>query len=250
MLGEGQTPSTVHCQTVTVNIGDLAPGGLPTVELVEFLPVNEEGIITSGLPNQAQVINHSNGQFFDTFSNRTIALRLGEDYNLPVRYKSGIIYLPVVLKSLSTPQADLAITDFFITPTNPISGQAALITAVIANQGQADAGPFWVDFYISPNPAPTGPNLRWNDACGLTPCDGIAWQVAKLQAGQTITLTGATNSYDPYRTQWQNGFRVSGAHNLYLFVDSWESNNSSAGAVFESNELNNRAEITGLNISN
>ncbi|MBN1991096.1 MAG: hypothetical protein JW953_00215 [Anaerolineae bacterium] len=252
LLGITPAATAVASRTVTVNIGDLAPGGLTTVEMVLFVPVSEAGVIGAGsLPHHAQVIGHSDGQFVDTFSGRTIAARLGDDYHIPVRYKLNFVYLPLIFKNPvpALPQPDLVVTEFTVSPPAPVSGQPAQVTVVVENQGQkAAAAPFWVDFYISPNLVPAQPNVLWNDICGVSPCDGLAWQVNSLAAGETITLTSAAG-YDPYRTQWEGGFRVSGAHDLYIFVDSWSSPNTPDGAVTETNEDNNRAAIEGIYIA-
>ena len=107
------------------------------------------------------------------------------------------------------------------------------------------AGPFWVDFYLNPDPVPTGPNLPWNDACSLVPCYGLTWQVpAGLAPGERVVLTSTPDSYDVLRSLWM-GYFAPGTTDLYLYVDSWNPG-SPAGAVLELNETNNRAERHGL----
>ncbi|HSJ54372.1 MAG TPA: hypothetical protein VLC52_11585, partial [Anaerolineae bacterium] len=118
----------------------------------------------------------------------------------------------------------------------------------ITNQGDVAAGGFRADFYLNPNPVPTGPNLAWNDACDLNLCYGLTWVVAAgLQPGQSIVLTSTPDSLDVLGSFW-TGYFTPGTTDLYLYVDSWNPG-SPAGAVLELNETNNRAERHGLLVS-
>lgn len=158
------------------------------------------------------------------------------------------IYLPIILKQpVSLP--DL-VGSFTLTPNQAAyaAGEPVTITVVITNQGVAAANPFWVDFYINPNPVPTAANLGWNDTCNLTPCYGLAWGVdTPLGAGQSITLTSTPDSYDAGQTRWFGSF-AAGTTDLYLYVDSWNPGYPN-GAVQESDETNNRAEQHGLSVT-
>lgn len=178
----------------------------------------------------------------------TIYDQVGNDYGLDiyVPVKMTQVYLPVVLRNLDT-RPDLVVTDFIITPPNPIAGQPALITVIIKNQGQSAAGEFWTDFYISPDPVPDAPGQRWDDVCGVDPCDGIAWLVDGLAAGESITLVSTADSYATDYTDWNGGFQVAGTHDLYIFVDSWNGD-VPTGGVLEANENNNRADMLGVEI--
>lgn len=105
-----------------------------------------------------------------------------------------------------------------------------------------------MDFYLNPDPVPTGPGLLWNEACGLFPCYGLTWQVpAGLAPGESVTLTSTPDSYDVERSLW-TGYFAPGTSDLYLFVDSWNPG-SPVGAVLELDETNNRSERHGLVIS-
>ena len=43
--------------------------------------------------------------------------------------------------------------------------------------GSAPVSGFWVELYIEPAYVPGGPNLNWQNLCGIAPCYGLAWQV-------------------------------------------------------------------------
>lgn len=140
-------------------------------------------------------------------------------------------------------QADLVISQFAVSPSTPSAGQPALITVQVTNQGGQATGPFWIDLYINPNRAPTAAGRPWEVTCTLNPCNGIAWSVpAGLQPGQSIVLTSTADSYFADNTIWPGSF-TAGTSKLYVFADSWNIDNT-AGAVAESNETNNRAEIS------
>ena len=139
---------------------------------------------------------------------------------------------------------------FTITPNKKTfaAGERVQITATITNTGAVAAEPFWVDLYINPSTPPTAAGVRWNDVCGLKPCQGIAWAVKDgLAPGQSITLTSTAQSYDPAQTIW-HGWFANGTKDLYLYVDSWNPG-VATGAVLEGNESNNRAELHGLTVT-
>ena len=116
----------------------------------------------------------------------------------------------------------------------------------IKNQGSAAAGSFRVDLYINPSSPPTAANQLWNARCGLTPCFGMAWEVASgLAPGQNITLSSL--SLPAGYLVWP-GYFASGASDLYAYADSFNPG-VVAGSVAESNEANNRAELHGLRVT-
>lgn len=157
-------------------------------------------------------------------------------------------YLPLILKPLP-PQPDL-VGSFSLTPPTTVftAGQPVTITVIVTNQGGVFATPFWVDFYINPSTPPTGPNVPWNEVCALNPCFGLAWYVAGgLAPGQRITLTSVASSYETAYSNWRGWF-ANGSSDLYVFVDSWN-RPVGTGAVVESNETNNRAELHGLSVT-
>jgi hypothetical protein len=187
--------------------------------------------------------------------NDTFSVRLTAAVNAAIMVDTGIGTIidddlfRTMLPMLSNPgQPDLITSAFTLSPSGPSyhSTTRVTVTVQVKNAGSADTGPFWVDFYINPQPPPTGTNIPWNTACGMDPCYGIAWHVTNgLKAGQSITLTSTAGSYDSDYTIWPGMFSV-GTSDLYVYVDSWGGPN---GAVDEINESNNRGEIHGLKVT-
>jgi len=154
----------------------------------------------------------------------------------------AVLYAPLML----TPgYADL-VAHFSLSTNAVVADQPVLVTVTITNQGNAPADPFWVDFYINPTQPPAAANQPWDKSCGGRRCEqGIAWYVDKLLApGESITLTSTPGSYYGKNTVWDGSFNT-GLLNLYLYADSWNPG-VPTGAVYESNETNNRAEFHTL----
>ncbi|RLE15192.1 hypothetical protein DRI96_00280, partial [Candidatus Aerophobetes bacterium] len=59
------------------------------------------------------------------------------------------------LDLINTPFADLVITGVISTPNPSVSGQQVQVTVEFKNQGNADAGSFWIDLYKDRDTAPT-----------------------------------------------------------------------------------------------
>lgn len=151
----------------------------------------------------------------------------------------ALTYVPMAVEP---PHADL-IGSFKLSPAVVTPFEPTRITVTITNTGEAPAGQFWVDFYINPQNPPTGPNQPWDKSCGKYRCKyGIAWYVDQtLAPGASITLTSTRGSYLAKNTDWP-GYFVNSKLDLYLYVDSWNTN-IGYGAVYERNEANNRAEL-------
>ncbi len=159
------------------------------------------------------------------------------------------IVLPLVKDRDAEP--DLVVS-FELVPAVPRAFRPATINVTVTNRGRAPASSFWVDFYINPREEPTV-NLPWNENCGRTPCEGIAWfYEGSLGVGERVTFNSRPQSssnpygYQPRFTVW-NGLFQNGPHRLYAYVDSWNRDSSGGirdprGAVSEENERNNRAE--------
>jgi hypothetical protein len=159
--------------------------------------------------------------------------------------RRGTLYLPLILRSYG--HAPDLIGAFSLSPdkSNYNTGEPVVVTAVVTNQGDSAAGPFWVDFYTNPS-RPPAVNLRWNDICGISPCYGLAWYVSGgLAPGQSVTLT--SEDYPPGYSIWP-GYLPSGATDLYLYVDVWNPTVPS-GAIAESDENNNLSERHGLTVT-
>lgn len=70
----------------------------------------------------------------------------------------------------------------------------------------------------------------------------VRWSVSQpLAPGESVTLTSLPTSYHPDYTRWPGSFQTTQL-DLYLYVDSWNPNDPD-GAVKESNEANNRAQL-------
>jgi hypothetical protein len=156
------------------------------------------------------------------------------------------VFLPLVMVPVTPP--DLVVEAFTVTPAKSsyAAGEPVLITVKVKNVGGSPTTVgFWVDLYINPSTPPTTPNVRWNDVCGISPCYGIAWYVNQsLAPGQSITLTSAPGQFAGPQSIWRGSF-ASGTNALYVYVDSYNPP-VPTGAVVESNETNNRAQITGF----
>lgn len=151
-------------------------------------------------------------------------------------------YLPLVMRP---GQPDLTITSIAIIPnqTTFAAGQPIEIQITVQNIGSAPAGPFWVDLYLNPDRPPQINDL-WHDHCALRPCFGVAWGVTRiLQPGEQITLSTGSG-YDTLRTYWL-GWLANGTTTIYALADSWNVTGVT-GAVFESDETNNRGVRDGL----
>lgn len=162
------------------------------------------------------------------------------------------IYMPIVYSNFFR-KPDL-IGSISITPPGPTYDfeERVAVTVVVTNVGEAEAGPFWVDFYINPARVPAV-NERWNDLCTLSPCYGIAWVVPALGVGQSTSLTSlgeeanVPGGYCAPQTLWSNRFEP-GTNYFYVLVDSWDVD-SPIGAVAESKEDNNRTRFGNVTVS-
>jgi len=190
-----------------------------------------------------------------TFSG-TLSFVNGDADESPFRFPiSGVVtaatpslqqaYLPLIMRP---GQPDLIIASIEIIPnqTTFAAGQLVEIRVTVKNVGTAPAGPFWVDLYLNPDRPPRVNDL-WHDRCALQPCFGVAWGVTQaLQPGEQITLS-TSGGYDALRTYWL-GWLANGTTTIYALADSWNTVGVS-GAVFESDETNNRGIRDGLIVS-
>jgi hypothetical protein len=179
-------------------------------------------------------------QVFDTAGNSAAAASLGS-LDVSLNYTT---YLPLVVREVVP---DL-VASISISPNKSAftAGEPVTISVTITNQGNGTAAPFWVDLYINPSSPPTAANQTWNTRCGLTPCHGIAWGVTSaLAPGESITLSSQT-LFGGYSV-WPGWF-AAGTSDIYAYVDSFNPG-IVTGAVAESNEANNRAEIHGLSVT-
>ncbi|MEM7033060.1 MAG: CARDB domain-containing protein [Chloroflexota bacterium] len=252
--------AVVDGNIITWFVGDVAPGAFIPIEFVALITPDNDDISTDdgssggGVPPTfprsnntryvMQAVSRSDGQFVDAFTQQEINATLSGAFNIPVRQDTiqSFIYLPAIFHNFGT-QADLQVTNFAITPADLIAGQPAQVVVEVTNNGTASAGEFWVDFYISPTTIPTTAGIRWDTTCSVSPCDGLAWGVESLGVGESIVLTSDAGFSELY-SSWTGAFRVTGAHNFYVYVDSWNGEGVVTGAITESDESNNQAMIS------
>lgn len=130
-----------------------------------------------------------------------------------------------------------------LSSATPTAGQPVAVTAIVTNTGNTSASNFWIDFYIQPSSPPTAANQPWDSRCALTPCAGLSWHyTGSLAPSQSVTLSSINGNYDPTYSHWSGSFG-SGVKDLYLYVDNWSDTGAVAGAVTESDETTNRAEV-------
>jgi hypothetical protein len=160
------------------------------------------------------------------------------------------VFLPLLL-DLGTRDAgtDLEVLNpVQVPPSAPQVGQPVEIKVTIKNRGTANiTQPFWVDLYIDPSEKPRTNHL-WPE---LDPDKiGVAWRVYGLGAGQTVTLSTLhpNDPLDPgHRYSSFTAFLSSGAHQLYVLVDSY-AEGQDRGAVIEDNEQNNLSEPIAVTV--
>jgi uncharacterized repeat protein (TIGR01451 family) len=148
----------------------------------------------------------------------------------------GTIYFPIILKgsdgTVPTPELapDLVVDDIIVTDNS--------VQVVIRNQGDVPVLPgddFWVDFYVNPNPVPTGVNQIWNDGRST---QGIVWGVTApalpLESGDVMTLTIGDAYYWPSISNFSGS--IPAGTPVYAQVDSANAN-TTYGAVLENHEI-------------
>ncbi|NJO05972.1 MAG: hypothetical protein HC876_10875 [Chloroflexaceae bacterium] len=244
-IGEGE---------VTWQVGDMAPGGFIEVSLTIGVELNKFGEteLAAIVEQPVTLVDYTDGRFYETYAQRWIETEIGGAFNVGTEVDLAAqrtIYLPLVARGTPTNIAalpDLVVTTFEVTPQNPVAGAAAEVVVEITNAGDAASGPFWVDFFIGPDAPPTAAGTRWDDACGLEPCDGIAWIVQGLEPGASVRLTSA--SFEADYSRWNGAFMVAGTHDLYVYADIWSAAGDTDGAVEETSEDNNRAVLPAVTV--
>ncbi len=158
---------------------------------------------------------------------------------------STFIYLPIIMRGF-TPGPNLVV--------NSITANERAVKVVIENIGnsptslQSGLSGFWVDFYVNPNPVPTGVNQTWNYPSGRS-SEGVAWLITgqTLDPGETLTLTCNSNGSDSCTGTYvqssiggkvtTNFNGVSAGTTIYAQVDSASTEYPASGAVLETHEL-------------
>ncbi|HQH37382.1 MAG TPA: hypothetical protein PLH19_02455 [Anaerolineae bacterium] len=218
-------------QQVTWTLGDFAPGQWKPFRVTFHVEPVESEWRTMGVRDLLG-IDHSDGAFFDDYSQQTVSGQVGDDYWFKVyRVARGTqVYLPVVLRAYDL-RPDLVITAVTVDPANP-----GALQVQIANRGLSAAHDFWVDVFLDPTAPPAV-----NQTCIELGCVYQAvWYVDELPAGDSLTLMPGDIHYTPIWSQWPQPAYPGGAHTLWAYVDSWGPPNP-WGSVLETSEDNNRS---------
>jgi len=221
--------SALDGQRVTWTLGDFAPGQWKPFQVTFHVEPVEVGA-DAPLVRDLLGIDHSDGVFFDDYSQQIVSGQVGDDFWFKVyRTKRGArIYLPVVLRAYDT-RPDLFTTAVTVVPADPGAFEVQIV-----NQGLSAARDFWVDVFLDPVAPPAV-----NQTCIELGCVYQAvWYVPELPAGATLTLRIADAHYDATWSQWPQPAYPGGAHTLWAYVDSWGPPNP-WGSVQEAVEDNN-----------
>jgi hypothetical protein len=147
------------------------------------------------------------------------------------------IHLPLILRGY--PQ--MADAPDLVVDTMDVTADGAQV--VIKNHGNGSVrpeNPFWVDLYVTPDPAPVHVNQLW-DSLGD---EGLTWgipaEALPLDPGEVISLTYSTDPAAPNlycRAELSHfpGSLTEGTP-VYAQVDSWHPD-TTYGAVLESHEM-------------
>jgi hypothetical protein len=208
--------------------GTSAGRELPLEDQLDYYERGEQLAFTRDTPSWPDLLR--------TLSERT-ELAPNTDFNSPAQIRtSWQIHLPIL--RASGPRPDLAVLGSIqLLPAAPRAGEPVELRVTIKNAGALDiTRPFWVDLYVDPREQPR-PNDIWTELSRY----GVAWHVASLGAGETITLSSLQpdDPSDPGgRFSNFSRFVISGAHQLYVLVDSY-SEGQATGAIAEADEVNN-----------
>jgi PKD repeat protein len=213
----------------------------------------------TSLPGTSNVVSHTyalTGNYTVVVTAFNVVGPVAQTVVVPVIDLPYRAFLPIILKGFVTPlePADL-LCSLNLFPPAPTADKPMVISVQLENKiGTADG--FWVDLYINPTTVPTtGHLIPWQQSCGTSPCPhGIAWGISDNPLGPGITRTLISipnnfhpNGFDPAQTSW-TGSLPAGTYDLYAYADSIQSPvlTNTEGAVFETNEGNNRCEILDL----
>ncbi|MEJ5309103.1 MAG: hypothetical protein WHX52_04985 [Anaerolineae bacterium] len=229
--------SALGDRQVTWTLGDFAPGQWKPFQVTFHVePVEARG--DAPLVRNLLGIDHSDGVFFDDYSQQIVSGQVGDDFWFKVyRTRGAQVYLPVVLRAYDT-RPDLFITAVTVAPADPGAFQVHII-----NQGRSAARDFWVDAFLDPVAPPSV-----NQTCIELGCVYQAvWYVPELPAGATLTLRIADAYYEATWSQWPQTAYPGGAHTLWAYVDSWGPPNpwGSVPEALEDNNLFGPATFTG-----
>jgi len=153
---------------------------------------------------------------------------------MPDKPNTTAIYLPLIIKS--GPGSGEPTTTPSVAPDLVV--EALVVTSNGAQVRVKNAGPgtvtdaFWVDVYLNPGSAPTGPNQTWQTLGTRGMAWGVTAPILPMASGRVITLTTG----DPYYWSSLSSFAtpLPAGVRAYAQVDS--AGRASYGAVRETHE--------------
>jgi uncharacterized repeat protein (TIGR01451 family) len=244
IVGGGSTTAITTTNTVTWS-GQIPAGNQVVIEI--------EAVILPGF--LGQVVSNQGQIHYDADGNGTNeAITFTDDPDQPNSFDATefiiqniyFVHLPIIVNNfVSAP--DLIVTN--------INANSDLIQVAIKNQGSAATnGGFWVDFYIDPSTAPTGPNQLWPALSS----EGLAWGITiSLAPQESLILTystapGAANEFYVPGESIYNGSLPAGTP-IYAQVDSAHLS-VPYGGILETHEIsggsyNNIASATATSVS-
>ncbi len=243
------TLSTPSALTATVNI---ATSDSTASSAADYAAVASRLTLAPGATRVSFTVPITDDIFEEPNETVTLALSVPNNATLGTPHSATLtildddhrLYLPLIARAYVA-RPNLVPISFKVSPATPIVSQTTTFTVVIQNQGTtAITTPFWVDLYIDPVRPPAEANETWDQLCAqpLPDCYGGAWEITRtLAPGQLITLTSA--ALHPDFDYWPDRFVTSGSHAVYVYADSWEADSSPSGAIIETNESDNRADL-------
>lgn len=237
-----------------VVIENLGPSDAGQVRITDYVPEGIDGesweyttdggqTFTKGYGNVKIWVDMPAGQVVElrvtgivntyaTFTNTACATSIqvvdpvAQDNCAAVENRQILVFNPVEMRGSvnTTHRADITVSKIVATPS--------YVEVTVTNVGNRPLlEPFWVDFYVSPNPVPTAVNQIWENLCA--PGKGWAWRVTgddglPLDPGESLVLVVDDTDSDL--------FPLAQGLTVYAQADSWNPN-SEWGMVLEQDEI-------------
>ena len=143
-----------------------------------------------------------------------------------VENRQTLVFYPIEMRGTTNTshRADITVSKIVATPS--------YVEVTVTNVGNRPLlEPFWVDFYVSPDPVPTAVNQIWENLCA--PGMGWAWRVTgddglPLDPGESLVLVVDDTDSDL--------FPLAQGLTVWAQADSWNPN-SEWGMVLEQDEI-------------
>lgn len=172
LLSASPEPASASEQTITWQVGDLAPGGTSVICLRVAVPLDPYGTIALGsVARRVTVVSRSDGQFTNSFTNRSIIAQLAGPYTAPVYVSPD-----QVGAALQLAYACESVTVAGSAPSNECVLQAGATNQVVLTATLRNTGVYRAE----------GVRL------GMTLADGVT----VMDAVPTVQVTGALASWD------------------------------------------------------